>query len=143
LFKNKKGTSAQGYALIQAMDSRGDVMAAKSRNTRNGIIHKHIYTVLGVKTVTITRAGKTAARQIVIMRNPWAYEEYYGPFSDSDSCWKDSKNNAAKSQLQYTNAKDGRFFMEIGDFLTDFKDLTSSTIIEGHQHSQLESVNDN
>jgi hypothetical protein len=133
---------AQAYNIIAAMDKRGDVMSCGSRNGRNGIVLGHAYTILGAQTVTITRAGKTASRQMVVMRNPWASERYRGPYSDGDSCWNDSRNAAAKKALGYVKANDGRFFMEISDFLTDFGYWMSSTIIDGHQHGQLEAVND-
>jgi calpain-10 len=91
------GNAAGAWALLETMDKAGDVISCGSRNGRNGIVLGHAYTILGVKKVTMKRAGVTAERKLVVMRNPWASEKYVGPFSDSDSCWRDAANRAAKA----------------------------------------------
>ena len=49
-----------------------------------GLVSSHAYTILGA--VELKKDGQPYAK-LVKLRNPWAKEQYSGPWSDNDSNW--------------------------------------------------------
>lgn len=61
------------------------MMTAATQQAKLGLVPGHAYTVLGAYELK-DESGKVV-EQLVYMRNPWALEQYTGPWRDSDSKW--------------------------------------------------------
>ena len=73
-----------------------------------GLVTQHAYTVLGA--IELTKDGQPYEK-LVKLRNPWAKEQYSGPWSDNDSRWTEN----FKEQTNLVSANDGIFYMALSD----------------------------
>lgn len=62
-------------------------MLASTSKSYFGLSGSHAYTVLSAQTVY--NADGTEKAKLVLMRNPWGFDDYTGPWSDSDPIWND------------------------------------------------------
>ena len=77
-----------------------------------GMANSHAYTVLGLLELGDGEDGGTTTR-LVKMRNPWGYETYHGPWSDSDdSAWSEDLLDEAGHKI----SNNGVFFMPIEQY---------------------------
>ncbi len=77
-----------------------------------GIVQGHAYSFLDAQEVDGVR--------LVKLRNPWGGFEWKGPWNDDDTAhWTER----FKKKLNFVKADDGCFWMEFGDFVTNYEDV--------------------
>ena len=85
-----------------------------TENNSYGLPMSHAYSVISAHTIKDS-SGKVTNR-LLLVRNPWGVDHgyYNGPWND-----KDTENWTAenKSQVPFSNANDGMFFIEDKDFV--------------------------
>ena len=86
--------------------------------TVDGLHNGHAYSLLGVHYL-YDSAGNLA-HTLMQMRNPWGTENYVGPWSDKSSLW----TSEYKSQVNYVDANDGKFFMPASLFFNTYRDVS-------------------
>ena len=67
------------------------------------------------------------------MRNPWGTENYRGPWSDKSSKW----TAEYKSQVNYVNADDGKFFMPASLFFNTYTGVSLAVYDTGLKHEAI------
>jgi hypothetical protein len=67
--------------IVTEADKKHWIMSPGTTKSREGISGSHAYTLLGV--YDLKHNGKTTETLFKI-RNPYAWERYYGPWSDKD-----------------------------------------------------------
>jgi calpain-15 len=84
-------------------------------NANHGIVAGHAYTIKAA--VQIRSQGQEF--RMLQLRNPWGSFEWDGAWSDKSSMWADhpSVSKACKRVGIVTDAEDGLFWMEMGDFV--------------------------
>ena len=81
-------------------------------------MNAHAYTLL--ETAELTLDGDQV-HKLVKMRNPWAKEQYVGPWSDSSGQWTEEM----RKQVGHTEiANDGSFYIPFKIFLETFDSTT-------------------
>ena len=78
-----------------------------------GLTPGHAYSLLRAKEV-IDHGVKT---RIVELRNPWGEGEWSGDWSDASDKW----TNKLKEECQFSTAEDGKFWMNLSDFITFYE----------------------
>ena len=88
--------------------------AGGSDDTTNdlGLVNCHAYVVLG--HAVLTRNDQ----KLVKMRNPWAQEQYYGPYSDDAVNSADQLTAEDLTELGHTPGEDGVFYMREEDYFS-------------------------
>jgi len=94
-------------------DKRDWAMAAGCTHEHAGLITGHAYSILGA--IKLSTGDK-----LLKIRNPWAREEYNGPFRDDDPAWTD----ALKKEAGLVAADDGVFHIPVADFYKAFTTYT-------------------
>lgn len=99
----------------------------------NGITVNHAYSALRVKELS----DKT---RLVLVRNPFAWEKYTGPWSDSSDKWTDAFR---KEVGGHTSANDGSFWMDIDTVAKEFE-YTGLNVVEtaGLQQAEIVVIDD-
>ncbi|BFU22619.1 calpain family cysteine protease, putative [Entamoeba histolytica HM-1:IMSS-B] len=77
-----------------------------------GLVENHAYTLIG--------AYEVDGIKLLKIRNPWGCCEWKGKWRDDDPAWTESM----KKKLEVVEVNDGIYFMEIGDFVKFFDELT-------------------
>ena len=75
---------------------------------------------------------------MVKLRNPWALEEYAGPYSDSSDDWTQALLNQTGHEL----ADDGYFYVKIEDFPANFESVTIAKGAEGKHRTSFAKLAD-
>jgi len=96
---------------------------------RYGLTRSQSYTVLGV--VELSNGVK-----LVKVRNPFAIDNYTGPWNDSDPLWTD----LFKSEAGMESANDGTFFVPIYDYKRGFFMSMSNPDTSNWHHSYFLSL---
>lgn len=110
-YKIKEQTADEIYNTIAEGDRNEYAMIANCRDEYFNLVTGHVYTVLGVLSLT-------NGPRLVKLRNPWGSEQYTGPFKDDGDEWTD----AWKQEAGLVVADDGIFHMPIDDFVKPFSD---------------------
>lgn len=84
-------------------------------NWDNGLAHSHVYTCLGV----VEHNGV----KLVKVRNPWGYESYVGPYSDTSP---EMTDELAQALGHSKTGSDGFFFMSVQEAYNSFSYLISN-----------------
>ena len=90
-----------------------------------GLASGHAYSFLDIAELKDSYGN--VAHTIVKMRNPWAKENYNGPWSDKDGRWTDEW----ASQVNLTKGDDGVFWMRFSDFITQFTSVGTAIYEDG------------
>lgn len=104
------------WAFIIKHHSQGHLLTGSTeksdRNEYFGLVSKHAYTILQAEEVSVG-GGK---ERLLKMVNPWGKGEWNGKWSDQSDVWTPE----LKSQLGYSDADDGQFWINIDDFVSNF-----------------------
>ena len=108
------------WEQLAAADNAGLPMAAAMPDIRNkdmqkqkGLVEGHAYAIVGTKLL----AGGTI--KLVELRNPWGKgEEWTGKYSDDSDAWTTALK--VEADFDAKTKKDGRFHMELNDFVHYF-----------------------
>ena len=73
--------------------------------SKHGLTADHAYTIIGA----VAFEYKGVQQKLLKMRNPWATENYNGPWNDNDKRWTPE----LRQQVGSVKANDGIFFMPI------------------------------
>ena len=76
--------------------------------------------------------------RLVRVRNPWGADYFSGPWNDNDSRW----TTFYKSQVPYSNANDGYFFMDILDLVNSYYYFTINYHRDAWKTSYYERTSD-
>lgn len=110
---NAKGSAAAAsWAAIERLAGRNFPMTSPCCNNRvnNGLVSGHAYTLLDAHKLS-------TGQRLVKMRNPWAFQEYKGDWSDSSSKW----TAALKEEVGgVVNSNDGTFWMDYETYIKEF-----------------------
>jgi hypothetical protein len=111
-----------------------------------GLVANHAYSLLWL--------GKVADVELMVLRNPWGYQEWSGEWSDGSYAWKSKQGRAVIKALLDTglfkksrnrdntqpslleehtilgNEHDGVFFMALEDFVNYFEDIKITEVQE-------------
>jgi Calpain family cysteine protease len=74
-----------------------------SERSVQGLVGLHAYSILRVR--------EYKGKRFVILRNPWGYYEWQGPWSDGSAEWTDEWMGLRK-ELDHKFGDDGQFIME-------------------------------
>ena len=77
----------------------------------------HAYTTLGALK---TKDAQGNDLRLVKVRNPWGWEVYHGPYSDSSDLWTDE----LRQETGYAWANDGVFWIDIKTYKEEFTDTS-------------------
>ena len=94
----------------------------------------HAYSLIGAHEVH-TAEGPV---RLVKVRNPWGQYEWKGAWSDSDWHWTAD----LKSQVGFTEANDGTFYMSIEDYKNEFRTSTVCKVRDDYHYASIEIKND-
>jgi hypothetical protein len=97
----------------------------------DGLHSGHAYSLLGVHK--IYSSSGALVETLMQMRNPWGTENYYGPWSDKSSKW----TAEYKSQVNYVNANDGKFFLPASLFFSTYTDASVAIYDTGLKKSSI------
>ena len=87
-----------------------------------GLPYSHAFSVLDTVTVENNR--------LVLVRNPWGEESYFGKWSDQDILWTEEM----KQKLSHVTKNDGLFYISIEDFHLYFESVTvASDVSQMHR----------
>ena len=116
-------------------DKKNFIMTVSSqgqgeKESPQGIISGHAYTLLGVKTLS-------NGTQLLQIRNPWGRGEWSGNWGDKSSLWTPE----FKKQAGWVDADDGVFFMTYSDFKNNFETVTIGYYHDDYFYSYLQSQN--
>jgi hypothetical protein len=85
MLTSKSFTLDQMTAVLKDSFAKDFVVTAACMSGAQGVIGKHAYSVLGIKTI-VDENGATVA-ELLRVRNPWGRTEFNGNWSDSSSLW--------------------------------------------------------
>ena len=107
------------HDVQRGMMAAGTPCTSGSDDTTNdlGLVNCHAYPVLGWHILSRNQ------QKLVKMRNPWAVELYYGPYSDNASGQYELTQDD-RDELDHQDSNDGVFFMRYEDYYA-FTDYTS------------------
>ena len=102
------------FAMLESADRRNFIMMAASHGegeNRNatGVISGHAYSLISIHKLSVS--GKDV--RLLKLRNPWGSGEWQGDWSDASPLW----TPALKSEVNFSDANDGIFFIELQDYL--------------------------
>ena len=145
LWHNEMTTSAAKDSLWKQMsdaDKAGDVIQTGTGNSPGtnghfdsnaaGIAYGHAYSVIGV-------ASLEDGTKLVQVRNPWGAEGYNGKWSDKVSNQYAEK---VRKELNHVAKDDGVYFIEFGDYLTNFEETMISTDNSGWSEAAFVKLGD-
>ena len=124
------------FEQVESADKRNFIMMAASRDSgesdgKDGVVTGHAYSLISVHRL------EHEGRQIKLfkLRNPWGSGEWTGAWSDNSSDWTEE----LKNKVNFTNANDGIFFIELSDYLQHFQ-WTSICVNNApmYKHSRLQ-----
>jgi len=125
----KKLEDEELWAKLRAWDDVGYSMSCPSRGDYKGIMAGHAYTLLRFVEVPLVRKNAAGEEEKSILRllhvrNPHHTNEWYGPFSDSDSKTWNKYPEALEATGHKIGFKDnGVFWMDFRDFSQGFTDV--------------------
>ena len=97
------------WSILSEGDKKNYVMSGGIFKNKFGLVSGHAYTIIGVNEVT----HNNKIEKLVKIRNPWAKENYTGPWSGSDARWTD---DTRKQVGGLTQANEGIFHMPFAEF---------------------------
>lgn len=86
-----------------------------------GLIANHAYSVL--------RAVECKGKRFVVIRNPWGFREWTGPWSDGSKEWQGEWLDILP-ELGHVFGDDGQFVMEYKDFLNTWTDINRTILFD-------------
>lgn len=113
----ENGDLEELWKILEKADREENIMVIGSRGegeqtNEQGIVSGHAYTLIGVHTLHNER--------VLEIRNPWGKgDEWNGRWNDDDLLWTEELRN----ELNAHSAEDGRFFMPLEDFPSQFEQL--------------------
>lgn len=81
----------------------------------SGTPSRYVQGLVGLHLYSIIRAIEYKGKRFVLIRNPWGYYEWTGPWSDGSAEWNDEWMDLRK-ELDYKFGDDGQFVMECTSF---------------------------
>lgn len=123
--------------IKEAVDSKYLVGCDTSSSSLFSLPTSHAYSVMGYYPIVDDK--KNVVARLIHVRNPWAIDNYSGPWNDGDSRW----TTAYKNQVPYANNKnDGGFFIDVTDFVRAFYYFQIGFVNDNWKISQYEVMND-
>ena len=124
------------------------------KETANGIIQGHAYALVNVWEIETKESqnekdiDKKEYIQLVELRNPWGSDKWKGNYCDGDEIWeqkfgssqelKDKDDEKRTFQPDFKEKKDdGRFFMELDDYLKEFERTSVAYIRTSKEEAKL------
>lgn len=106
IWNKLKDADEKNFIICCSIDSKDP--AENQRFKDLGLVCEHAYTMIGCADLDGLRLCR--------IRNPWGNFEWKGDWGDNSDLWTDD----IKSQVKYTNANDGGFWMSWDDVQTYF-----------------------
>lgn len=133
LYKNKKqelwNAFKSAYKNNHIMTAGTEEKEKAEELQKNGLNAGHCYTI--VKVVETKVKGKTV--QLFQLRNPWGFQEWNGLWSDNSEVW----TPALRKELDSVVQNDGFFFIDIDNFIKNFKFSNICKYNDDDVHSQI------
>lgn len=109
---HRGGKAAESWTAIHHLAGRNFPMTSPCCNNRvsNGLVTGHAYTLLDSHKLS-------NGQRLVKMRNPWAFQEYKGDWSDSSSKWTEAFKKEVGGVV---NSNDGTFWMDYETYIKEF-----------------------
>lgn len=101
------------YDIVKYADDHDYVMSAGCMKEKDGLHPGHAYSLIGAAKFTDDKGKKW---KLFKMRNPWAREDYKGPWNDHDERW----TPPIRKQLNMIDLNDGVFWMPVELFQETF-----------------------
>ena len=114
------------FDLIHDADQKKYIMTGGCHVSLHNIVDGHAYTVIGALDL-VDEAGTT--HKLIQVRNPWAAEQYNGPWSDKDNRW----TPALLKKYNRVAEDDGFFFMPVELYKKCFIDVTITYYADWHE----------
>jgi hypothetical protein len=123
----------EGDALNLIMTA-GTPSAVGGDSTTNavGLAMNHAYTIIGA--VELMNEDGTVRDRLFKMRNPWGSDgAYKGAYCDADPIWNTVFTTGSNyaTQVNFTNANDGVFYIKASDFVTYYSGFVISHYHDG------------
>jgi len=117
------------WELLDEADRKNYIMGAGTAGTGDhalknsvGLSQSHAYSVIGAYALKDGRGN--IVEKLLLLRNPWGFETYSGPYSDNDSRWTQGANLQYpadfRTQVPYENKDQGVFFIDMDTFKASF-----------------------
>ncbi|XP_020896807.1 calpain-B isoform X1 [Exaiptasia diaphana] len=91
----------------------------QSLHLPNGLICGHSYSITALRKVELRYLPDRPIKHLIRLRNPWGEgAEWRGAWSDNSKEWK-MLSERQKYELDLTHEKDGEFWMDFDDFITN------------------------
>ena len=84
--------------------------------SRKGLVAGHAYTLISAKEWKGYERGQERRIKLLQLRNPWGEKEWNGDWADNSSKWTPEM----KEYFEYSNADDGKFFIDIHNYMQYF-----------------------
>lgn len=117
--------------IIETAEEKGHIMTAGLFKDHEGLTAGHPYTVRGINKVTVDGDEVVLVR----LRNPWAKENYAGPYSSNDPVWTDEMKGQVEFDVRIAKSV---FWMTIDDFAGAFAQIAVAHTEESWMSSRAQ-----
>ena len=119
-------TEDQIWSILKDSDEKKYILGAGTSGSGNhdlknelGLSQSHAYSVIGC--YELKDGEGNVVHKLLMLRNPWGFETYNGPWHDGDSRWDGGGFGVDyKTQVPYYAQDDGKFFIDIANFKKSF-----------------------
>ena len=118
----------KNYLMNTGTLSKSQVKDMKEYKETLGLIASHAYSVLGAVDIVHPTLGEVC---LVKIRNPWGSYEWKGDWSDKSELWTGDIRLQAGLKIK----DDGIVFMDIKDFLRQYRQFTICKQVESYSYS--------
>ena len=138
-YEHKDMNAGDLWNKLVQHDKNKDIMSCVSpagsdkTTSASGLVQGHAFTLLSTH---VTSAGD----KLLKIRNPHGSEKYKGAWGDTDGRWTPELLKELGHSL---NRKDGVFFMDLGNFMSEFEASRANYNTDGWSHDYHLQLNDN
>ena len=109
------------FDKVKKGDDEGAIMSSATKYeesivSRKGLVAGHAYTLIMAKEWKGYERGQERRIKLLQLRNPWGEKEWSGDWADNSSRWTPE----LKKFFGYSNADDGKFFIDISNYVQYF-----------------------
>ncbi|KAK0437266.1 uncharacterized protein EV420DRAFT_1588780 [Desarmillaria tabescens] len=98
-------------------------------STRSGRPNITVSGLMGGHAYSVLRAVECKGKRFVVVRNPWGFSEWTGPWSDGSKQWTPEWLEILP-QLGHSFGDDGQFVMEYTDFLECWQEIDMTILFD-------------
>lgn len=121
---------SQIWSILSEADDKNYIINGSIDNSLElsnsiGLVTLHSYAII--------KAQVYQGNKLLMIRNPWGRHEFTGDWSDNSSKW----TAEAKKAMDWEPRDDGRFWMEISDFVHYFSSVSICMVQDNYSYSSI------